>query len=160
MNFGTPISMRAYSAERRIDFRTLDGATRFAAIERLGGEILEAVAAAVPVLPVSLLATVFVHEPERALSTLEIKSRAQALIDRLAERRAYVHIPRADHDYAVTVGLRMLVLRHFVRESGGLYRAAPGERGMLRYYANAIAHFLDGSRAAGACAERPRATPP
>ena len=39
-------------------------------------------------------------------------------------------------------GLRMLVLRHFVIEEEGLYHASAGEREMLRYYANAIGHFL------------------
>ena len=53
-----------------------------------------------------------------------------------------MHVPRADRDYAVTVGLRMLTLRHFVTEADGLYRANEGERDMLHYYANAIEHFL------------------
>ena len=143
VNFGAPISMRAYGAERKVDFRALDDDARFAAVERLGGELLQAIAAAIPVLPVSVLATVFVRDPEGAMSALEIKARAQSLIEALATRGAYVHIPRADHDYAVTVGLRMLILRRFVRESEGLYRADPEQRAMLCYYANAIAHFLD-----------------
>ena len=36
----------------------------------------------------------------------------------------------------------MLTLRHFVEESGGLYRAADDALEMLRYYANSIEHFL------------------
>ena len=35
----------------------------------------------------------------------------------------------------------MLLLRHFVLEEDGLYRANPAEEIMLRYYANAIAHL-------------------
>ena len=103
---------------------------------------MQAIAAAIPVLPVSLVATVFVDSESDALDLLEIKGRAQALIDRLEREGAYVHIPRADRDYAVTVGLRMLTLRHFVTEAEGLFRANEGERDMLRYYANAIEHFL------------------
>ena len=141
VNFGAPISMRDYAKARAVDFRALDQDARFAAVETLGGELLEAIAAAIPVLPVSLVATVFVRSDE-ALGVLEIKARAQALIDRLEGRGAYVHIPRADRDYAVTVGLRMLTLRHFVIEADGLYRANEDERDMLRYYANAIGHFL------------------
>ena len=41
----------------------------------------------------------------------------------------------------------MLTLRHFVTEADGLYRANEGERDMLRYYANAIEHFLADARA-------------
>ncbi len=142
VNFGTPISMRAYTARTQTDFRRLDAATRFGAIERLGREVFDAIAAAIPVLPVPLIATVFVRHPHTALSALEIKAHAQALITNLEQRGAYVHIPRADHDYATTVGLRMLVLRHVVEEADGLYRAREAEHDLLRYYANSIAHFL------------------
>ena len=142
VTFGTPLSLRAYTARTQTDFRRLDAASRFAAIERLGREVFAAIAAAVPVLPVPLIATVFVHHPHTALSALEIKAHAQALITTLEQRGAYVHIPRADHDYATSVGLRMLVLRHVVQEADGLYRAPEAELALLRYYANSIAHFL------------------
>ena len=142
VTFGTPLSLRAYTARTRTDFRRLDTAPRFAAIERLGREVFGAIAAAVPVLPVPLIATVFVHHPHTALSALEIKAHAQTLITALEQHGAYVHIPRADHDYATTVGLRMLVLRHVVQEADGLYRAHEAELDLLRYYANSIAHFL------------------
>ena len=142
VNFAAPISMRDYAKVQGIDFRALDPEARHEAVERLGGELLQAIAAAIPVLPVSLVATVFVDSESDALDLLEIKGRTQALIDRLEREGAYVHIPRADRDYAVTVGLRMLTLRHFVTEADGLFCANPGERDMLRYYANAIEHFL------------------
>ena len=79
------------------------------------------------------------------MSELEIKAHAQRLINDLEHRGAYIHIPRADHDYAATVGLRMLVLRHLVRESHGLYRANDNELDLLSYYANSIAHFSNKS---------------
>ena len=142
VNFGPPVSMRSYAARHRIDFRVLDPVARFEAVERLGGELLDAIASVVPVLPVSLVATVFVRHPVRPMSELELKAEAQSLIDDLEARGAYVHIARADRDYAVTIGLRMLVLRHFVRESDGLFRAHEDEHEMLRYYANSIEHHL------------------
>ncbi len=142
VNFSAPISMRDYVKARGVDFRALEPDARHEAVEKLGGELLQAIAAAIPVLPVSLVATVFVESENDALDLLEIKGRTQALIDRLEREGAYVHIPRADRDYAVTVGLRMLTLRHFVTEAEGLFRANEAERDMLRYYANAIEHFL------------------
>ena len=142
VNFGPPVSMRSYSRRHGIDFRDLESASRFEAVERLGGELLGAIASAVPVLPVSLVATVFVRHPERSMSELEVKAKAQSLIDDLEARSAYVHIARADRDYAITTGLRMLVLRHFVEETDGLYRACGEESEMLRYYANSIEHHL------------------
>ena len=149
VNFGPPVSMRSYAARHGLDLRALDPAARFEVVERLGGELLDAIAAVVPVLPVSLVATVFVCDPVRPMSELEVKARAQSLIDELEARGAYVHIARADRDYAVTTGLRMLVLRHLVRESGGLFRAHEDEHAMLKYYANSIEHFLRGGASTG-----------
>ena len=142
VNFGSPISMRAYTRACAIDFRAIDSDTRFEAVKRLGHELLKAVAATIPVLPVSLVATLFVRRAEQCLSELEIKAQVHALIDELERRNIHVHIPRADHDYAITVGIRMLMLRHFVEEAAGLYRARPDALEMLRYYANSIEHFL------------------
>ena len=61
----------------------------------------------------------------------------------MERRGSYVHIPRADRDYAISVGLRMLTLRHLVLEDDGNYRANPGELILLKYYANSIAHLFD-----------------
>ena len=142
VNFGTPVSMRSYTNRSQIDFRFLDSEARFEAMERLGGELLSAIATTIPVLPVPLIATVFLRHPRKAMSELEIKAHAHALINDFEQHGAYVHIPRADQDYAAAVGLRMLVLRHLVQESDGLYRACDAEHDMLRYYANSITHFL------------------
>jgi glycerol-3-phosphate O-acyltransferase len=54
-----------------------------------------------------------------------------------------VYVPRADRDYAVSVGLRMLILRGLVVERDGLFVADPDELTLLRYYANSVAHLVD-----------------
>ena len=61
---------------------------------------------------------------------------------RLTAAGAHVHIPRHDQEYAVDVGLRMLMLRHLVVAEAGVYRANPKETALLAFYANAIAHLL------------------
>ena len=144
VNFAAPVSMREYAKEHRADFRTLTAQERRQALERLGAELKRAIAAAIPVLPVSVVATVFARRPARSMSALEVKAHAWSLIAELTRSGAYVHIPRADLDYAITVGLRMLVLRRFVEESEGLFRARAEERDMLDYYANSIEHFRSG----------------
>lgn len=142
VNFGSPISMRSYIERTKVDFGQLDSGARSVAVENLGRELFGAVAGVIPVLPVALIATVFLRYPAAVLSELEIKACAHGLIEDLQHRGAHIHIPRADHDYAATVGLRMLVLRHMVLESDGLYRANDDELDLLRYYANSIAHFF------------------
>jgi glycerol-3-phosphate O-acyltransferase len=137
VNFGTPISMRA----RGIDYQALSGEARRAAVASLGRELMEAVGRIVPVVPVPLIASVFVAQPQRALSELELKAEVGQRLSRLEAAGAHVYIPRGDFDYALTVGLRMLRLRHLVDEEDGLFRARPQELPLLAYYANSIAHL-------------------
>lgn len=144
LNFGVPVSMRSYTRAHDVDFRALDPASRQAAVESLGQSLFGAVAQSVPVTPVAVVATVFEENPVEAMSELEIKARSQRLIEALEQDQAYVHIPHADRDYAVTVGLRMLTLRHLVTSAERMYRARDDARELLAYYANSIAHFRSG----------------
>src|SRR5207237_9272916 len=131
--------LRKYVDDRKIDFRMLAPQARHDEVERLGNELMEAVGRVVPALPVSLVATALLDAGDQPLTLFEIKGRVSGLIGELESRGSYVHIPRADRDYAISVGLRMLTLRHLVLEDDGSYRVNPEELVLERYYANAIA---------------------
>jgi glycerol-3-phosphate O-acyltransferase len=141
VNFGSPLSMREYCESHALDFHRLSGEARREAVARLGAELMRAVGRVVPVVPVALIATVFVHT-KAPLSELELKAEVGRLLARLAASGAHVYLPRKDLDYALTVGLRMLRLRHLVEERDGLFSANPAEQPLLAYYANSIAHLL------------------
>ncbi len=142
VNFGRPISMRDYVARHGLDFRQLGDEARHREIERVATSIMEAISRIIPVLPTSLVAAVFLRSRDAGLSELELKSSAYDLIQRLEQSNAHLYIPRGDLDYAIGVGLRMLLLRRMVVEEEGVYRAAPGEQALLAYYANAIEPLL------------------
>src|SRR6266704_427635 len=142
VNFGSPISMRAYCRDRGVDFQKLSGEARRRETAALGAHLMEAVGRVVPVVPVPLMATVFVGNPERRLSALELKAEVGRLLEGLERAGARVYVPRRDFDYALDVGLRMLLMRHLVDEHDGLYLARENELPLLRYYANSIAHLL------------------
>jgi glycerol-3-phosphate O-acyltransferase len=146
VGFGRPLSLRQYLHDRAIDLRALSGERRHAEIERLGRHLLEEVGRVVPVLPVSLVATTLLAAGDSGLSSLELKGAVYDLMQRLDAAGAHVHIPRQDQEYAVEVGLRMLILRRMALLDGGVYRANPDERALLAYYANAIAHLLTVAR--------------
>lgn len=139
VSFGSPVSTRAWLAARNLDLGAAPREARFAAVEDLAKDLMERIARVIPVLPVSLVASVLVDAPERAWSELELKAEVLARWRSLEAGGAYVHVPRGDQDYAVSVGLRALLLRHVVVTDGGLHRPVPEELPLLRYYANAIA---------------------
>jgi glycerol-3-phosphate O-acyltransferase len=142
VNFGTPISMREYTKEHNLNFLKLNKEERIQKVEMLSQDLMAAVGRIIPVVPVALLASVFLEDTKRSLSELELKSRVQRKIDELEECCAAVYIPRSDHDYAIEVGLRTLILRHIVLEEDDLYRSNPEELKILQYYANSITHLM------------------
>ena len=140
VSFGPPVSLTAFlSQEYGADFEQADEDARNATITKLGDTLMEKVGAQVPVLPVSLVATLLLEHPE--LDELALKAKASELMARLESSGAYVHIPRANRDYAIAAGLRMLVLRRIVVLDEGHYKIADTERDLAQYYANAIVHL-------------------
>lgn len=148
VSFGTPISSRRYLEARDLDLRTLEKEDRFEQIGDLAGCLMEAIGKLVPVLPVSLVSTVLVRRLGTRMSDLELKAEVQELADSLEEAGARVYVPRQDREYAIEVGLRMLILRRIVnRDEEGLLLARPEEAHILEYYANSIAHLMGTSEA-------------
>ena len=126
--------MRSYD----VDFQRLSGEERRLAVAGLGRALMDAVGRVVPVVPVALIAHVFLER--RCLTALDLKAETGRLLQRL--EGAHVYVPRRDLDYALTVGLRMLTLRRLVEEREGMFSAREEELPLLRYYANSIAHLL------------------
>src|SRR5436190_10553851 len=140
VNFGGLISARAWLGAHGGDLRGLDKDRRFEVIGRLASDVLAEVARLVPVLPVSLIATVLLEAPD-PVDEFELKLRAGKLIAEFEACGAKLYMPRGDRDYAIHVGLRMLALRHLVEERDGMYSAVNDERLLLAYYANSVAHL-------------------
>jgi glycerol-3-phosphate O-acyltransferase len=135
--------LRSYLARAGWDPSKLDREERFRRVTELAADLMNAVGHVVPVLPVSLVAHVFIDAPEPTLSEEEIRTRALELQRRYEALGAHVYVPRSDADYSVLVGLRMLKLRNLVVEEDGRYRLNPAEVALVRYYANAIAHLTE-----------------
>jgi glycerol-3-phosphate O-acyltransferase len=141
LRFGLPISLKDAVRSRGIDFRELGPEARASHVGELARELFGSVGRAIPVLPVSLVSTVFIQNPGRIFRGPELRAEVERMIGRLREAGAYVYLPRQSMDYAVEVGLRSLVLRHLVRREDDSFRAEPGETTLLMYYANSISHF-------------------
>jgi len=146
VNFGTPLSMRRFCRERGLRPAELSRDERFAAVGEVADELMATLSSVIPVVPVSVVATVF-QDASRTLTGLEIKATAQSLMADLEARGVRIYIPRQDREYSIHVGLRMLTLRHIVEEHDGLYSVVPEEQTLLAYYANSIAHHSEDRRA-------------
>ena len=146
VNFGPPVSMPVVFQAPRDRFSRPRIGIPVRSGERLGSELLGAIASAVPVLPVSLVATVFVRHPERSMSELEVKAKGPVAHRRPGgEKRIRPHRPRGprlcDHHGSADAGSPSLR-----RRDGRPLSGLPEESEMLRYYANSIEHFFRSGR--------------
>ncbi len=134
VSFGRPLSLKEFVTGPEL------GAPEDVA-QALGSRLMQEIKQVIPVLPVPLVSSAFM-DADGPMSRLDIKARCHQLLDRFAKSGAYVYMPRADQDYAVDVGLRILTLRHMVVEKDGMFGLNPADRSLIEYYANSVAHLL------------------
>ncbi|MEL7430769.1 MAG: 1-acyl-sn-glycerol-3-phosphate acyltransferase, partial [Pseudomonadota bacterium] len=144
VSFGNPVSLRQWLETGKHDFDNASADERLAITASLGTDLMREVGSVVPALPVSLVATIYHRHPELKFGELQIKAEVSKLVQELLDKGNHVHIPREDLDYAVSTGLRMLMMRHIlVQHDGGKIGANPVEKVLLAYYANSIRHLWE-----------------
>jgi glycerol-3-phosphate O-acyltransferase len=140
VNVGTPISLREFAQAHSVDFQQLTREERIEAAQNLADTLMNAIGDVLPVLPVAVVATVFLRDPQQALTAAELEMQVTQLLDQLESEGAHVYVPRDDLTYTIQVGLRMLTMRRLVQETDGAYRVVEKNAPVLRYYANSIVH--------------------
>ncbi len=133
VSFGHPLSLRAF-------MQTHTGAPEEMTRE-LGDRIMQEVGKSVPVLPVSLLACVVLGHRATSITREDLRLRAQTEMQTLLDHGAYTHILPENHARAIEQGIDQLLLRKMLKPGVGGLEVNPQEVGLLRYYANAIAHL-------------------
>ncbi|MGB0498132.1 MAG: 1-acyl-sn-glycerol-3-phosphate acyltransferase [Rubricella sp.] len=129
VSFGRPIVLSRFVEEHGSD------------VERLGSALMAEVGRVVPILPVPLIARVFLDLDGEPIARDALEERAAALRDVLLSSGAHMHLPRHDFSYAVECGLRLLVERHLVVEGENGLSASADALPLLTYYAASIAHL-------------------
>ena len=145
--------MRQYLDANGWQPKDLSREERFERVQELAEDLIESIAQVVPVLPVSLVSTVFLQNPDKDFSLEELQNEVEELSLRLTESNAHVYVPRSDSDYGFEVGLRMLTLRGLVLKLGEeyghseqSYKLNPAEKPVLEYYANTIRYLVENSQ--------------
>ncbi len=137
VNFGAPVSLKAWMLSNNLTRGELDDVTP------LADDLMHRIGSITPILPVSLVATLYANNPMARYDALQIKSAVLELLEQLEARGHRAYLPREDYNYAVDVGVRMLTLRNILIEDDGALIASDQEHAIIGYYANSIAHLLD-----------------
>jgi glycerol-3-phosphate O-acyltransferase len=143
VNFGEPLSIKEYCRAKKTAFNRLARKDRFPEIKALCQQLMGAVAGVIPVLPVSVVSAVFLDAPGADLDLLQLEQRTDLLIEKLQKNNAPVlETPRSTRIAAIADAIDLMRLRGLISQSDGRFVAVEQEKPLLRYYANAIAHWL------------------
>jgi glycerol-3-phosphate O-acyltransferase len=137
------LSVRAYCREQGLNFSKLARADRFPEIEKLCLELTAAIGAVVPILPLSLVATVFLESMDTAMDILQIEEHSNQLINELQARGAPIlQTSHSTRTHAIVEAVEVMLMRRMIAASGNKFKAIPEEEAILRYYANSIGHWV------------------
>jgi glycerol-3-phosphate O-acyltransferase len=141
VNFGRPISARAYCEENNVDFIQLEQGQRFEQIGLLAEGLMAEVSKAVPVTPVALMSEMLLANRRVWSSELELKAQALKRIKALKKQRAPIRIASGTTDSVLGGALDIIEGRGWLAVQDNLYKAKDDSIVMLEYYANSIAHW-------------------
>ena len=124
--FGDPVKLSTYGPDP--------------ALEPLAQDLMNRIAAEMPLLYMPLLAWAMLHAdapmPEETLI-------ARLLSDHASVDEGVTLTPEEDPEYRARRAIERLSMRRLIEKTPEGWRANPKERDMLRYYANSIAHFFE-----------------
>ena len=142
VNFGTPLSLRAWLKAAPQDVLTLPKEQRLPQLERLAREMQTRIGAIVPVTPVPLAAAALLSFGQTGVKKDALLERMDQLRDRLKEVNGKVVRGGARIAEVWDRAWRMLRMRRLVVADGDTLVVLPRGRPLLEYYANSIAHLI------------------
>ena len=103
---------------------------------------MQAVAEVIPILPISLVSTVFLKNMDIEMDILEVEERSFQLINKLKDKGAPIfESPRSTRVHAIADAIDLMLLRGMIKSTGDRFKASSEEVSLLSYYANAIKHW-------------------
>ncbi len=140
--FGSPLSLREWTREHGMDPRKADREARFAAVARLGDELMDRIARVMPVLPVPLMAAVLTRANAAGMTPEEARAEGIRLAEAMTEASDLSEGDHSEWGDAVECGIRSLSLRRLIVTEGGRLRVRDVQRDLVEYYANSVAHLV------------------
>ena len=142
VNFGKRISAQEYCRANDIDFSQMERKDRFLEVEKISNHIMTSIKNVIPVLPVPLVAAVFVKFPNESLCAFDVEAHANRIIDEIQAKNAPVFLSTTSRVQTIVTALNMLRTRRLVIEKDGMYKADPEMLDILSYYAKSIDHYF------------------
>src|SRR5256885_5465693 len=124
------------------DLFSIDRTLRLARVQALADSVLSEIAQLIPVTPVTLACAAIQSFDGDFIPHAQLLERMQEMRDVLHELNARVVHRDGRVEEIFDRAWRMLNMRRILVRSGNGYSVLPGNRPLVRYYANSISHLL------------------
>ncbi len=145
VTIGEPVHLAPWfvaQAQTGEDLFELPKHERLAKVQELCDEMMARVGAIIPVTPVTLACAAIQSLDSDFIPHDRLIERMADMRDVLGELNARVIKSEGDITETFDRAWRMLRMRRMLVEAGNGYAVLPGNRGLVSYYANSIAHLL------------------
>jgi glycerol-3-phosphate O-acyltransferase len=144
VNFGAPLRVDDWLAKNP-GVLILPRHERLPHLKTLADEVMARIAAVMPVTAVALASAALLRVPGDTLTRETWEAAMGTLRDTMKASKAHVVGEERSVSEILDRALVMLTLRRVVTGTAGGYRVDRSHDPLLRYYANSIAHFLEGA---------------
>lgn len=141
VNFGTPVSLRQWSSEypETLSFPRQE---RMSQLHGLADEIMNRIAAIMPVTPVPLVSAALLSFGETMVKRRDLLDRIDEYRDHLIATGAKLVREERGANDVLDRAWRMFRMRRLVVKEADRFLVLPKQRPLLEYYANSIVHLL------------------
>ncbi len=143
VSFAHPVSTREYCKKNNIDFSRLASEARFKQVAHLADGLMKDIEKTIPIVPMVLLASVFIQLRAHPISKQQALSNARELMESIEIKGGQILFPNKDKQVNLEAAIDMLCLRHLVRFDSQGYQMYDDASEILGYYQNSIIHWID-----------------
>jgi len=141
VNFGTPISVKQYCENNKINFSQFEQEERFEHVKKLAESLMKNISDVIPILPVALMSEILLNNKTEWKSELNLKSQAVQRIDELKNQGAPINMSSNACEGILSNALIILTARGLVDTKESLLCVNKASKPLLEYYANSIMHW-------------------
>jgi glycerol-3-phosphate O-acyltransferase len=140
ISFGEPLSMNDWLQKQKLVAKSLSAEQKKSIVAPVADSLIGEIRSIIPVLPVSLVATVFAAN-QQPLTRLQIAEGTADLVRRFKASGAILAFTEADNMDPVSNGIDVLLNRHIVIEESGKFKINERNKLMLQYICNTTDHL-------------------
>lgn len=143
VNFGKPVSTKAYLAEQQILFKNLKREHRFPEVKRLCDQLMTSISQVIPIVPVALVSRVFLEALDQTLTFSDIEKECESILSKIKKNGApVIETAHSTKKQAVSDAVALMLLRNMIKEEDGVFVCNDSEVLLLKYYANTLNQWV------------------